>query len=69
MTTASARGGLRLWTFVSNERTQRFYLRRGFREVERTDGSRSEEGSPDIQYAWDSQEAFSDAPAGVLTAG
>ena len=44
--------GLRLWTFVSNERAQRFYLRHGFQEVERTDGSRNEEGAPDIQYAW-----------------
>jgi GNAT superfamily N-acetyltransferase len=45
--------GLRLWTFVSNEAAQRFYLRHGFHEVERTDGSRNEEGVPDIQYAWD----------------
>jgi GNAT superfamily N-acetyltransferase len=45
--------GLRLWTFVSNEGAQRFYLRRGFHEVERTDGSLNEEGAPAIQYAWD----------------
>jgi len=45
--------GLRLWTFVSNEGAQRFYLRHEFHEVERTDGSRNEEGAPDIQYAWD----------------
>jgi GNAT superfamily N-acetyltransferase len=44
--------GLRLWTFVSNVGAQRFYLRHGFREVERTDGSRNEEHAPDIQYAW-----------------
>ena len=44
--------GLRLWTFVSNEDAQRFYLRHGFQEVERTDGSRNEEGAPDIQYVW-----------------
>jgi GNAT superfamily N-acetyltransferase len=44
--------GLRLWTFVSNEEAQRFYLRHGFQEVERTDGGRNEEGAPDIQYAW-----------------
>jgi GNAT superfamily N-acetyltransferase len=43
--------GLRLWTFVSNEGAQRFYLRHGFTEVERTDGS-SNEGAPDIEYAW-----------------
>ena len=44
--------GLRLWTFVSNLGAQRFYLRHGFREVQRTDGSRNEEQAPDIQYAW-----------------
>jgi GNAT superfamily N-acetyltransferase len=45
--------GLRLWTFASNEGAQRFYLRHGFHEVERTDGSRNEEGAPDIRYVWD----------------
>ena len=44
--------GLRLWTFVSNQGAQRVYLRHGFQEVERTDGSRNEESAPDIQYAW-----------------
>lgn len=44
--------GLRLWTFVSNEGAQRFYLRHGFHEVERTDGARNEERAPDIQYVW-----------------
>ena len=43
---------LRLWTFVSNERAQRFYLRHGFHEVERTGGSGNEEAAPDILYAW-----------------
>ena len=42
--------GLRLWTFVSNDGAQRFYQRNGFKEVERTDGSRNEERAPDIQY-------------------
>jgi GNAT superfamily N-acetyltransferase len=45
-------GGLRLWTFVSNVRAQRFYERLGFQEVERTDGRDNEERSPDILYAW-----------------
>ena len=43
---------LRLWTFVSNEGAQRFYLHHGFHEVERTNGGRNEEGAPDILYAW-----------------
>jgi hypothetical protein len=40
------------WTFVSNEGAQRFYRRHGFHEVERTDGTRNEEGAPDILFAW-----------------
>lgn len=44
--------GLRLWTFVSNEGARRFYLRHEFKEVERTDGSRNEEGAADMQYVW-----------------
>ena len=43
--------GLRLWTFVTNEGAQRFYLRQGFQEVEQTDGS-DNEGRPAIRYAW-----------------
>jgi GNAT superfamily N-acetyltransferase len=43
---------LRLWTFVSNARAQRFYEREGFVEVERTNGGGNEERAPDIQYAW-----------------
>ena len=45
-------GGLRLWAFVTNKGAQRFYIRHGFVEVERTDGTRNEERSPDILYAW-----------------
>jgi GNAT superfamily N-acetyltransferase len=44
--------GLRLWTFASNVRAQRFYERHGFVATDRTDGSRNEEHSPDIQYVW-----------------
>lgn len=44
--------GLRLWTFVSNEGAQRFYLRHGFHEVARTDGRLNEERAPEIQYRW-----------------
>lgn len=45
--------GLRLWTFVSNDGAQHLYERHGFREVERTNGSRNEERAPDIQYVWE----------------
>jgi GNAT superfamily N-acetyltransferase len=45
--------GLKLWTFVSNARAQRFYSHHGFLEVQRTNGSGNEECAPDILYAWD----------------
>jgi hypothetical protein len=44
--------GLRLWTFASNTRAQRFYERQGFVEVRRTDGRDNEEKAPDILYVW-----------------
>ena len=42
--------GLQLWTFETNRRAQRFYERHGFVAVERSDGSRNEEGAPDVRY-------------------
>jgi GNAT superfamily N-acetyltransferase len=44
--------GLRLWTFLTNVRAQKFYLRHGFTEAERTDGSGNEEQAPDIRFVW-----------------
>ena len=44
--------GLRLWTFASNLRAQRFYVRHGFVEARRTDGRDNEERAPDILYVW-----------------
>lgn len=44
--------GLRLWTFASNTRAQRFYERHGFVETRRTDGRDNEEKAPDILYVW-----------------
>lgn len=43
---------LQLWTFQANAGAQRFYQRHGFSEAERTDGTRNEEGLPDISYVW-----------------
>ncbi|MGI9099684.1 MAG: GNAT family N-acetyltransferase [Solirubrobacteraceae bacterium] len=43
---------LRLWTFASNTREQRVYERRGFAEVERTDGHDNDERAPDILHVW-----------------
>ena len=49
---------LRLWTFQRNEAAIRFYVARGFREIERTDGARNEEREPDILFEWMRQPAF-----------
>lgn len=43
---------LRLWAFQQNTAALRFYAARGFREIERTDGSRNEEREPDVLLEW-----------------
>ena len=48
----TTRDDLTLWTFQANTGAQAFYLARGFVEAERTDGSRNDEGLPDIRYTW-----------------
>lgn len=50
--------GFGLWVFEVNEPARAFYLRRGFVERERTDGSGNEERAPDVRMEW------SGAPAG-----
>jgi GNAT superfamily N-acetyltransferase len=47
---------LKLWTFQANLGAQRFYLKHGFEEVERTDGARNDEGLPDIRFVWSADE-------------
>ena len=44
--------GVALWVFESNRDARRFYARRGFVELERTDGSGNEEKTPDVKMAW-----------------
>ncbi|WP_304437799.1 GNAT family N-acetyltransferase, partial [Sciscionella sediminilitoris] len=44
--------GLGLWTFEVNQPARRFYERHGFLAVQRTDGSRNEEGEPDVRLVW-----------------
>jgi len=44
--------GLSLYTFVRNARACRFYERHGFIATEWSDGSRNEEGEPDVRYDW-----------------
>ena len=43
---------LSLWTFQANTDAQRFYMRHGFQEKDRTDGAGNDEGLPDIRYGW-----------------
>ena len=43
---------LELWTFEANVDAQKFYLKHGFTEVERTDGAATDEKLPDIRYRW-----------------
>lgn len=43
---------LSLWTFQTNEGAQRFYLRHGFTEVQRTDGATTDEKLPDVRFEW-----------------
>jgi GNAT superfamily N-acetyltransferase len=43
---------LRLWAFQRNIQALRFYAARGFREIERTDGSGNEEREPDVLLEW-----------------
>lgn len=50
-------GGLTLWTFQSNMRARRFYEARGLVASQFTDGSRNEEGEPDVLYIWRRSEA------------
>lgn len=49
---AKAEGRLELWTFQANLGAQRFYMREGFREVERTDGAGNDERLPDVRLVW-----------------
>jgi GNAT superfamily N-acetyltransferase len=52
---ARSPGHLRLYTFQRNSAARAFYEARSFRIVETSDGSRNEEGEPDILYEWRSE--------------
>ncbi len=47
---------LQLWTFQRNTAARSFYNRHQFSEVERTDGARNEERTPDVRMVWDNPE-------------
>jgi GNAT superfamily N-acetyltransferase len=44
--------GFELWVFQANDRARAFYESHGAVAVEFTDGSRNEERTPDVRYAW-----------------
>ncbi|WP_299030727.1 GNAT family N-acetyltransferase [uncultured Sulfitobacter sp.] len=48
----SANDSLQLWTFAENLVAQVFYDRAGFQVVDRTDGRRNEEKTPDLRMEW-----------------
>lgn len=48
--------GFGLWVFETNGPARDFYGRRGFVELERTDGSANEEQAPDIKMVWPGRE-------------
>jgi len=41
-----------LFVFARNAGARRFYERHGFTAAEESDGSRNEEGEPDVRYEW-----------------
>ncbi|MFD7716856.1 GNAT family N-acetyltransferase [Streptomyces sp. NPDC059814] len=45
-------GGLALYAFQRNAGARAFYERHGFTAVGFNDGSRNEEGEPDVRYRW-----------------
>lgn len=49
LTTSVEDGARLLWVFQRNSAARAFYARRGFVEVERTDGSGNEEKEPDVR--------------------
>jgi putative acetyltransferase len=48
---------LQLWAFETNERAIRFYERRGFRVIDRTDGAGNEAKRPDVMMRWEARPA------------
>ena len=54
---ASTGQPMQLWVFARNSAARRFYARRGFVEVERTDGRGNEEREPDVRLVDGSRRA------------
>lgn len=45
---------LELWTYAQNQNARQFYEKRGFYQIDATDGD-NEERQPDIKYRWEAQ--------------
>lgn len=43
---------LQLWTFQKNVGALRFYARKGFAEIDRTNGAENDEKLPDVRLEW-----------------
>lgn len=43
---------LELWTFQANHAARTFYRRAGFEEIAQSDGTRNDEGLPDVKLRW-----------------
>lgn len=43
---------LSLWTFQANTEAQAFYAAHGFAAAGETDGTRNDEGLPDVRFEW-----------------
>ena len=57
--------GLCLWAFAANHRALAFYVRAGFAELLRTDGSANEEREPDVQMRWSGRRDVKGSPPGT----
>ena len=49
---AAAGSPMSLYVFARNQNARRFYERHGFTPADESDGSRNEEGEPDVRYEW-----------------
>lgn len=52
-------GGFGLWVFAGNDSARGFYRRHGLVELEHTDGSASEEHSPEVCLLWPGEQPLS----------
>jgi GNAT superfamily N-acetyltransferase len=49
---AAAGSPMCVYVFAKNQNARRFYERHGFTMIDESDGSRNQEGEPDVRYEW-----------------